>query len=552
MTRMLRRSFLAASAAASFPAASAQSRFAPARTVTEWPFTASRTHTVPDELELDVVFQGSGGEHRVPAFWAGGNEWRVRFAAPAPGRYTYSTICSDPADAGLHAHTGTLDVAPYEGANPLLLHGAPRVAANRRYLEHVGGTPFFWLADTWWMCLCQRFHWPADFQQLTADRVAKGFTVVQIVAGLYPDMPAFDPRGANEAGFPWEKDYARINPAYFDMADLRIQHLVSRGLAPCIVGCWGYFLQWMGVARMKRHWRYLIARWGAYPVIWCLAGEGTMPYYLSTAKERDAAEQKQGWTELARYVRSIDPFHRMVTIHPSRSARECVTDPAVLDFDMLQTGHGDRQSAPNTVRTVTASYAAQPRMPVIDGEVCYEGILEASREEVQRFYFWACVLSGAAGHTYGANGIWQVNRRDQPFGPSPHGRSWGDIPWDEAARLPGAAHIAHSKKLLMRFAWWRFEPHPEWVEPHWDETNYWMPFAAGIPGELRVIFVPALWNLPKVTSLERGTWRGFFFDPRNGRDIPIPNAVPDASGTWQPPLPPVVADWVLVLERLKD
>lgn len=74
-------------------------------------------------------------------------------------------------------------------------------------------------------------------------------------------MPAFDPRGANEAGFPWEKDYARINPAYFDMADLRFQHLVSRGLAPCIVGCWGYFLQWMGVARMKRHWRNLVG-WG--------------------------------------------------------------------------------------------------------------------------------------------------------------------------------------------------------------------------------------------------------------------------------------------------
>jgi hypothetical protein len=223
----------------------------------------------------------------------------------------------------------------------------------------------------------------------------------------------------------------------------------------------------------------------------------------------------------------------------------------VLDFDMLQTGHGDRQSAPNTVRTLTASYAAQPRMPAIDGEVCYEGIMEASRQEVQRFYFWACVLSGAAGHTYGANGIWQVNRRDQPFGPSPHGRSWGDIPWDEAARLPGATHIAHSKALLMRYQWWRFEPHPEWVDPHWDEKNYWMPFAAGIPDELRVIFMPTLWNPPQVKSLARGPWRGFFFDPRKGREIPIPEITTDVSGTWQPPLPPVVADWVLVLERPK-
>src|SRR5262249_58649678 len=113
----------------------------------------------------------------------------------------------------------------------------------------------------------------------------------------------------------------------------------------------------------------------------------TMPYYLSDSKDRDAEAQKLGWTEVARYVRSIDPFRRLITIHPSHSARECVTDPAVLDFDMLQTGHSDRQSAPNTVRTLTASYAAEPRMPVINGEVCYEGILEASPDEAQRYYY---------------------------------------------------------------------------------------------------------------------------------------------------------------------
>ena len=71
---------------------------------------------------------------------------------------------------------------------------------------------------------------------LTADRLKKGFTAVQIVAGLYPDMPPFDPRGANEAGYPWEKDYTRINPPYFDMADLRIDYLADRGLVPCVVG----------------------------------------------------------------------------------------------------------------------------------------------------------------------------------------------------------------------------------------------------------------------------------------------------------------------------
>jgi len=67
-------------------------------------------------------------------------------------------------------------------------------------------------------------------------------------------------------------------------------------------------------------------------------------------------------------------------------------------------------------------------MPVLVGEVCYEGIMEANREEIQRPLFWGCMLSGAAGHTYGANGIWQVNIKEKPSGPSPHGISWGALP----------------------------------------------------------------------------------------------------------------------------
>jgi hypothetical protein len=226
----------------------------------------------------------------------------------------------------LHGQEGILEVTPYEGENPLLRHGPLRISDNRRYLEHLDGTPFFWLGDTWWMGLCRRLGWPGDFQKLTADRVQKGFSVIQIVAGLYPDMPSFDERGANEAGFPWEADFARINPAYFDMADLRINWLVQSGLVPCIVGCWGYFLPWMGVERMKQHWRNLIARYGAYPVVWCLAGEGIMPYYLSENREQESSFQKKGWTELGAYMRQIDPYHHPVTIHPGNSARNTVED----------------------------------------------------------------------------------------------------------------------------------------------------------------------------------------------------------------------------------
>ena len=525
--------------------------YATQRLVQEFSFSSGKTYSDPfNQVELDVIFTDPRGkEYRMPAFWAGEQTWKVRFGAPGSGKYSFRTVSSDAANADLHGQTGQIIVSEYGGGNPLVKHGPVRVAEDRLHFEHEDGTPFFWLGDTWWMALCHRLRWPDDFQALAADRVKKGFTVVQIIAGLYPDMPAYDPRGANEAGYPWEAEYARINPKYFDMADLRIQELINRGLTPCIVGCWGYFLGFMGVAKLKQHWRNIVARWGAYPVIWCLAGEGTMPYYLSQNKEADSAAQKTAWTEIARYVRSIDPQHHPITIHPSSTARDSVEDPAVLDFDMLQTGHSDRKSYPNTIDTVTAEVARNPRMPVLVGEVCYEGIMDENRQEVSRFAFWASILSGAGGHTYGADGIWQVNTPEQPYGPSPHGRSWGGPSWDKAAQLPGSEQLGLAKQFLARFEWWRLEPHPEWVDPRWSKQDYQLPYAAGIPGKLRIVFIPPTWEPPTIKSLEAGvSYRATFFDPRNGKDVPIGDVSP-GSGIWKVPITPTFEQWILVLEK---
>jgi hypothetical protein len=203
----------------------AQERYALQNRSTEWSYTSTRPYDDPfNEVELEVVFTlPSGTEHRMPAFWAGGSTWRVRYAPPAPGVYSYRTECNNAGDAGLHDRAGKLTVKPFAGQNPLLQRGFPRVAQDHRHFEHTDGAPFFWLGDTWWMGLCQRLDWPGGFQSLVADRSRKGFTVVQIVAGLYPDMPPNDARGANEAGFPWEADYSKINPAYFDMAEFGIK-----------------------------------------------------------------------------------------------------------------------------------------------------------------------------------------------------------------------------------------------------------------------------------------------------------------------------------------
>ena len=518
--------------------------------VSEWSFSSSKAYGNPfEDVEVDVIVSGPGGEQRVPAFWAGDQTWKVRYSPELPGRYSFRTESSDRSNAGLHGVTGTLEAESYRGSNELYRRGAPRVSASKRYLEHADGTPVFWLGDTWWMGLLERLRWPEDFRELAADRAAKGFNVIQIVAGLYPDMAPLDPRGANEGGLCWEKDFARVNPRFFDMADLRIQHLVDVGLMPCILGCWGYYLAVMGPEKMRRHWRYLISRWGAYPVVWCLAGEGGMPWYLSERKDAERAELERGWTEMARYVRRTDPFHRLITVHPSRAGRDVVTDPGVLDFDMLQTGHGDYASIPRTVTEVTKARDRQPLMPYINSEVCYEGILGRSRHDIQRFMFWASVLNGTCGHTYGANGIWQVNLPGKPFGPSPHGRNWGNTPWREAAAYRGGGQLGLAARLLRRLPWEEMEPHPEWVTPHWNEDNYELPYAAGIPRRLRVVYVPTMWTPPKLTALEPGaSYRVTLFNPGNGEERALGTIHGNESGEHQLDIFPFQRDWVLVLE----
>lgn len=434
---------------------------APANHLIEIEFCSGKAYQAPFyEVTLDVVFTEPGGEQRtVPAFWAGASRWVARYASALPGTHAYTTICNDTENPDLHQRQGSVSVTPYGGNNLLLRHGAPVVAADNRHFSHADGTPFFWLGDTWWMGLTKRLHWPEDFQTLARDRQEKGFTVVQIVAGLYPDMPAFDPRGESLAGFAWEADFTTINPAFFDEADARIMHLVDLGLCPCILGTWGYYLNWLGTEKMKLHWRYIMARWGALPVVFAAAGEQAMPWYLSADKSAESAWLKQAWTHVVRYMREINAFQRLITTHPQTSARQSVDDPALVDFEMQQTGHGS-PTISHAARA-TEGWQGQPTMPVVNGESRYEALEinpEVTTADVRQA-FWAHLLnSGCAGHTYGANGVWQVNREGADFGNSPTGRNWGTTPWRQAMQLAGSSQLARAKALLLTLPWHRLEP----------------------------------------------------------------------------------------------
>lgn len=421
------------------------------------PLTASLNDEQPfNSTTVDAeITSPSGKTIIVPAFWRGDNRWCVRYSSAETGEHHFITQCANTNDTGLHQQSGTIKINKYEGDNALFKHGGITVADDKRHFAHQDGTPFCWLGDTWWMGLCNRIN-DADFEHLAKHRASQGFNVVQLVAGLYPDMPAFDARGISDSGFAWEQGFTQINPAFYEAADQRIHTLIAQGIVPCILGCWGYYLTWMGTEKMQQHWRNLIARWGALPVVWISSGEQTMPWYLTPLAERNQTMNslKQDWSTVIQSMRDLNAFERLISAHPMMSARDSVNDTQLIDFEMQQTGH-DQPTQHHADRALTG-WHAQPTKPVISGESRYEAleIKPTVTARDVRQSFWAHVIHcGLSGHTYGANGIWQLNLPNQSFGDSPGGNNWGTLPWQEAMLLPGAEQLSIAKQFIETLPW---------------------------------------------------------------------------------------------------
>ncbi|MCX6878125.1 MAG: DUF4038 domain-containing protein [Verrucomicrobia bacterium] len=500
-----------------------------ANQVAELALVSGTTYANPFvDAQLDaVVTQPDGTQLRVPGFWAGGSDWRFRYSSNNIGTHTWRTECNDTANSGLHGVTGAIEVVASTSTNGLFLHGPIRVAADQRHFEHADGTPFLWLGDTWWKGLCQRLTWDG-FQQLTADRQAKGFSVVQIVCGVYPDEAVFQTSWENEGGKPYlTRTFTEVNPAYFQYADRRIRCLANAGIVPAIVGSWGRGdcdgMAMAGIDGMKRHWRNLVARYGAYPTLWIIGGESG----------------GQLWTDTARYVQQIDPCHRPSTVHPFDSGRSQVTDETVISFDMLQTGHGGWSAATGAIPKLQAAYARTPAMPAIIGEYCYEGHMQTGWEDQQRYVFWGSMLNGAPGLTYGAAGVWHASVEGNPGIANVY--DW--TTWTEGMNYPGSTQLGLGKKLLEEYPWSQFEPHPEWTSAG---------FAAGVPGGVRFIYIPHRgiynWSGITVNNLLPGVpYSAFFFDPVSGTRFDQGTVTPSGA-SWNTPNVPSPQDWVLVMQ----
>jgi len=541
----------------------------------ETTFESQKQYADPfNDVDVDVIFQGNGGTWRVPTFWRGGSKWTVRFAPPSPGEYSYLLESTDRNNPDLNGHFGKISITAYAGTNAMLRHGMLQVGRNGRYFEHADGTPFYWLGDTMWTDLSSRISWEG-FQELVKDRAAKGFTVAQTCAGLVPsneELAPVDPGFANEGGPVWDSEFKRINPAYFDFADRRITYLIDHGIVPAIVGGWRQVIAQMGVAKMNKHWRYIVARYGAYPVFWIAGGEiydppanvgAKLPGLVHGCSIQDL--RSPGWTEVVNYIRKVDPYHHPLTVHEIDPPFDTsVHDQHLTDFDLFQAGHRGWPSIATEVALLNTHYSRTKLVkPLVVGEIGYEENFGAHYEDFQRTAFWLAMLNGAAGFTYGTLITAEAYDTEHAF------HRFGITSfknWREGMALPGSYQTGNASKLLRQYPWFNFTPHPEWIaprgttllEPQDLDTGFdidliaeltkpdlnpnailpageWrrrggtfkLPYAAGISGKIRMVYLPGPGRIdpvvvPTIFKLEPGVcYHSFYWEPTLGVKVDL-------------------------------
>lgn len=376
--------------------------------------------------------------------------------------------------------------------------------------------PFFWLADTWWYGSTKRALWPSTFKKLVLDRKKKGFSVVLLSIGIPPEIPIYSRESENSGGIPILKT-GEVNLNYFKEVDKKIALLASNGIVTCIVGGWGYHMDYLGYKTTKNLWREIIARYSAYPVVFCLCGEadgdfnngasssyslsktllkrllpGKTLFRLNEIKEKTVGVKRgfshtlssrlSSWNKIGRFIKKSDSFNNLLTAHVSGIVppSKLFNHPKWLDIDSVQTGHTESTRFELANKIISNDSG----LPVINLEPWYENILGNFGAYHQRYSFWLSLLSGSCGYTYGANGIWQMGKAGSKF--LSH---WGNANWKVALNYRGSMQISKAKQFLEKLEWWKIKA-VKIIYPHFNKNNLDLPLAAKIGKNNYLIYFP--------------------------------------------------------------
>ncbi len=528
----------------------------------EFSFTSAKKYAHPlEDLDLQATFTGPGGVSIVrPAFWNGGNVWKIRFAPTRTGAWTMVTSCTDKGNKKLNLVTQSMQCVPYDGKLEIYQHGFLKRSENNRYFEYADGTPFFYLGDTHWIYIHERFSSsnkpgiPSEFKYIVDKRVQQGFTVYQTEAIQHPhgqnsaagggkhDGPDEEPACNFQDGFD-EKDL----PGFANI-DRKFQYIADQGLVNANSAfVWALDPVNFPVyteAYMARLGKYWCARYGAYPVLWTIAQEIDKNMY----KRYDSITIKK-WFAAAEAISSNDAYHHPLTAHMENTSATLASDswwdkkPYHSWWAIQWQGwlNGD------ITKVAKDFWFHYPVKPSVIYESPYEDFWTDAKGA--RGVGYMAFQSGMYGYGYGANGVWNdLYSKDPPDYGTDYEMPVRYVNWYDGANLPGAAQLSFLKKFYFSLPWWE-------MVPRFDDTS-WAYFPdrgrSLLSTKDQEIYVVYFANHVHASGILKNmspvVYEASWYNPRNG-EYTLIGDVKASNGSWVIPGKPDAEDWLLKVER---
>ncbi len=485
----------------------------PVWTIYEREFQSTKDYNNPlyDLKRFAVSFQSPSGKvSTINGFWDGERTWKVRFQPAETGTWTYRSFASDTLNTGLHGIQGSFESTASTDPRDIYTKGAIVRPQGSYYLSHANGAPFFLTACTAWNGTLKSTE--AEWETYLADRVKNHYNVIQFTATQWRGG---DQNSEGQVAFEGS-GRIRINPAYFQHLDKKVDAINRHGLVAAPVLLWalpvgagrelspGYHLPEPEAILLAD---YMVARYGGHHVIWILGGDGN---YIK--------EYEQRWKNIGRAVFGGE-HPGVVALHSmgkSWIGKEYAQEEW-LDIIGYQTGHNAQA---NTIDWMTKGPVARewtqlPPKVFINLEPCYEDISPAIKaKEVRNASYWSLFATPVAGIAYGANAIWPWIRKGEEI--LNHGKPAYLRTWDESIRLPGSVQIGKLARLMTQYEWWQLKPAPGLLVQQSTKAGEYLSVVRSDDYRTIMAYVPVRTTL-KIRNPSGVTYKGSWFDPESGQ-----------------------------------
>lgn len=562
------------------------------------------------EVDVWIDLTGPGFSKRCYGFWDGGDTFRVRVVATAPGTWTWKSG-SNQKDLGLTGKAGSFAAVAWteaeKKANPTR-RGFVRATPNGHALQYADGTPYFIVGDYFYAASTARYKWrdseeaysvgtpEGGFKDWVKYRKKQGFNMVYIISSFpawsYEDGYPQDlvdsagvtlrlawehagyPRAetmVNEDGqrpffFPGKSkgytnstpNYDKLNPAYFAYLDKKIDYLNAQGIQVNLEtlrrDIYGAFKGYHNLTNkdmtnnaLFHYIRYILNRYQANATLFSLLHMDIDNMPLGPADVRIPVDGYH-----AKY--GHPPFGQLTTTNTEFSTYKLWghTDQSPW-LTMHQVGNKPRDHTASDL--IEELFRLPNPVPCYNQEAWFLANDSPTESWNNRRTMYSCLLRGGlAGVSYEAMGQTRAVRETSSLPPGTHGLHplmWVSVLWENAKE----AQHARTFMFTHGASYQNLVPAKELLSPAWNSTRHWAYcMRTGDKKLIKLYFEKD----PKTSLsgvLPNTTYLAYWFNPRTGvwsEAGADGRLTSDATGTLLlPQTLPTAEDWALSLSTEK-